>query len=89
MIPFQEVRLFFRVDTFRVRRSGSCQLPINTEAAPALLSIVFCLAMSQGFRPSPNVAHLEVDSRCCYNRGDVNYPSLNVHEKLRPETLTT
>src|SRR5260370_33402789 len=36
---------FFRVDTFRVRRRGSRQLSINTEAAPGLLSTVFCLAM--------------------------------------------
>ena len=42
---------FFRVDTFRVRRSGSSQLSINNEAAPALLSTDFCLAMSPGLIP--------------------------------------
>ena len=42
---------FFRVDTFRVRRSGSHWLPINAEATPALLSTDFCLAMSAGLIP--------------------------------------
>ena len=37
---------FFRVDTFGVRHSGSHHLLINNEAAPALLSTDFCLAMS-------------------------------------------
>ncbi|GAC1626765.1 MAG: hypothetical protein NVS4B11_23610 [Ktedonobacteraceae bacterium] len=42
-----------RVDTFRVRRSGSRQLPINTEAAPPLPSTVFCLAAA---KPYPSLA---------------------------------
>ena len=36
---------FFRIDPFKVRRSCSRQLPSNTEAAPGLLSTIFCLAM--------------------------------------------
>ena len=36
---------FFRVNTFRVRRSGWHYLPINAEAAPALLPTIFCLAV--------------------------------------------
>ena len=36
---------FFRIDPFKVRRSCSRQLPSNTEAAPGLLSTVFCLAV--------------------------------------------
>jgi len=36
---------FFGVDAFRVRHSGSRQLPINNEAAPPLPPATFCLAM--------------------------------------------
>ena len=38
---------FFNVDLSRVRRSGSRQLPINSEAAPPLPPTVFFLAVSQ------------------------------------------
>jgi hypothetical protein len=44
---------FFSVDASRVRRSGSCQLPINHEAASQLPPAAFCLAAP---KPYPSLA---------------------------------
>jgi len=43
---------FFRIDASRVRRSGSRQLSINSEAAPALPLTVFFLVVSQALSKS-------------------------------------
>ena len=50
-VPLSGSEAFFRVDTCRVRRSGSRQPPFNAEAAPVLLSTDFCLTMSRGLIP--------------------------------------
>jgi hypothetical protein len=62
VIPGSEA--FFRVDTFRVRRSGWRQLPINAEAAPALLPTIFCLAVPQLYPSLVVPIAKKLHSRC-------------------------